>query len=86
VSVPSYRTLGHQARHNYEHPVLDSVTSDEAIAEQRALAVEMWRRSAAAGRVLGEPDVVELRPRAKPVPPGGAPCSRVFRVEGPVLS
>ena len=79
------RTLGHQARHNYEHPVMDFVVSEDALEAERALAIEMWRRSASAGRVLGEPDVVELRDRPRPAPPGGAACSRVYRVEGPVL-
>lgn len=85
MSIPSMGTLGHQARHNYEHPVLDSVTSDEGLAAERDMAVQFWRRSVAAGRRVGEPDVVELRQRTQGAPPGGAPCSRVFRVEGPVL-
>jgi hypothetical protein len=85
MTIPDMRTLGHQARHNYEHPVLDSVVEEGALEQERQLAVELWRRSVAAGRVVGEPDVVELRQRTRVAPPGGAPCSRVFRVEGPVL-
>ena len=84
--IQPMRTLGHQARHNYEDPVIDSVVTPEQRAHERDLAIEMWRRSAAAGRVLGDPDLVELRARRTAIPAGGAACSRVYRVEGPVLT
>jgi hypothetical protein len=83
--ISDMRTLGHQSRHNYEHPVLDSVVAEDALEAEEQLAVEMWRRSVGAGHRVGDPDLVELRQRRNPPPPGGAPCSRVYRVEGPVL-